>query len=252
MFVSRMLSQVVRRGLPSWTLQLGGGGRVCLMHILSRCAGASATTAPRVNACANSLPLLPLQSGSESELQTQLDWLSESNQVAVVVSQQGLPKLGFFSEDENAWGHAEVAMWGDMRVQFVTCENAVVLPADCYKSMYTGLEECIKLAVSVCKTTAELRECFNHTTAEQPACCLGRVGNEWVDKYKKPTHDPPRLHLTPLTRQTAFPHIQSYSPPPAHTPPTATPDRLGAGIRFLPWILLVTCARRWRRMRSGS
>ena len=84
-----------------------------------------ATTEPRVGAFANSLSLLPLQSGSESELQAQLDWLSESNQVAVVVSQHGLPKLGFFSEDENAWGHAEVAMWGDLRVQFVTTLSSV-------------------------------------------------------------------------------------------------------------------------------
>lgn len=94
-------------------------------HPFSVRCGAPATTEPRVGAFANSLSLLPLQSGSESELQAQLDWLSESNQVAVVVSQQGLPRLGFFSEDENAWGHAEVAMWGDLRVQFVTTLSSV-------------------------------------------------------------------------------------------------------------------------------
>ena len=173
---------------------------------------------PRGNACANSLPLLPLQSGSESELQTQLDWLSESNQVAVVVSQQGLPKLGFFSEDENAWGHAEVAMWGDVRVQFVTCENAVVLPADCYKSMYTGPEECIKLAVSVCKTTAELRSASITQLPSSPHAALDASETSGSTSTKsQPTTHPAFTH-TANTRQTAFPHIQSYSPPPAHTP----------------------------------
>jgi len=184
-------------------------------HPFSVRCGAPATTEPRVGAFANSLSLLPLQSGSESELQAQLDWLSESNQVAVVVSQQGLPRLGFFSEDENAWGHAEVAMWGDLRVQFVTSGNEVVMPADCYKDVYAGPEECIKLAVSDCKTTAELRECFNHTTAELPACCLGRVGNEWVDKYKKPTH--PALTHTANTPNRLSSHPTLLAPTRPHT-----------------------------------
>ena len=99
-----------------------------------------------------------------------------------MATQHAIPRLGWFSETKDAWSHAEAAMWGDLRVQFVTSDSPVVLPEDCYKR-YLGPEECIKLAVCDCKTTDDLRRCFNHTTAELPACCLGRIGIEWVDKY---------------------------------------------------------------------
>ena len=104
-------------------------------------------------------------------------------------------------------------MWRDLRVQFATCDSAVVLPADCYKDLYLGPEECIKLVVSDCKTTADLRRCFNHTTAELPACCLGRIGIEWVDKYKKPHPHPALSHaLTTVTPAHLF--LSRYPFPP--------------------------------------
>ena len=113
---------------------LDGGGLVYLTRILSGCNLSHEIPASCEPAMLLTLSCAFAQPRSESEPQTQLDWLSEANQVAVVATQHSLPTLGWFSEEKDAWSHAEAAMWGDLRVQFVTSDSPVVLPEDCYKA----------------------------------------------------------------------------------------------------------------------
>ena len=180
----------------------------------------------------------PFWSGNETQLQTQLSFLAAANQVAVVSSQRALSRLGFFSESLSAWAHAENELWSDVRVQFVElwgafqpippimcraksyelraspdapprqCDAHDLTPPECSESSPTP-DACIKLVLSTCRTTAELRECFNHTNGHDsvgelpigcrasechlrpPACCLARIGSAWVDRYPFPPMDIP-------------------------------------------------------------